>query len=100
MEDQNAVETDSYGSAVGTEDSASVGVKEYLQKLKLIKLKYQDICHDLVMEENMNIMNATAEVIGSDDFRRMSYNSQTNMLSTRIIDIRDEYRHVMNLLKL
>ncbi len=70
MEDQNAVETDSYGSAVGTEDSASVGVKEYLQKLKLIKLKYQDICHDLVMEENMNIMNATAEVIGGEDADR------------------------------
>jgi len=51
------------------------------------------------MEENMNIMNATAEILADEDFKRMSYNSQTTMLTKKVIDIRDEYRHVLSLLK-
>ena len=70
-----------------------------MKALKKLKHKYTDICHDLVMEENMNIMNATAEILADEDFKRMSYNSQTTMLTKKVIDIRDEYRHVLSLLK-
>jgi len=51
------------------------------------------------MEENQNIMNATAELLNSEEYKRMSTSTQTNVLSRKIIDIRDEYRHVLALLK-
>jgi len=38
-------------------------------------------------------------VLASDEFKRLSLNSGTQMLSNKIIEIRDEYRHVMHLLK-
>ena len=47
----------------------------------------------------MNIQAATLQVLASDEFRRLSLNSGTQMLSGKIIEIRDEYRHVLQLLK-
>ena len=38
-------------------------------------------------------------MLASDEFKRLSLNSGTQMLSNKIIEIRDEYRHVMHLLK-
>jgi hypothetical protein len=50
-------------------------------------------------EENTNIQQATLQILASEEFRRMSLDSGTQMLTQKIIEIRDEYRHVMHLLK-
>ena len=47
----------------------------------------------------MNIQQTTLQIIGSDNFRRLSARSGSKMLSDKVIEIRDEYRQVMNLLK-
>jgi hypothetical protein len=65
----------------------------------VLKRRYKDIVQDLMVEENMNIQAATLQVLASDEFRRLSLNSGTQMLSGKIIEIRDEYRHVLHLLK-
>jgi hypothetical protein len=35
------------------------------------------------------------QVLASDEFRRLSLNSGTELLTNKIIEIRDEYRHVL-----
>ena len=55
--------------------------------------------NDLVYEENYNIQVTTRQVLESEQFNRLSMNSQAKLLTQKIIDIRNEYRHVVHLLK-
>ena len=39
--------------------SATQGIKSYLEQLKALRVKYKQICQDLIIEENMNIQATT-----------------------------------------
>eukprot|EP00347_Sterkiella_histriomuscorum_P014966 403358822 len=81
------------------QSEATESIKCYLIHLKSLKNRYHDIVKELQVEENMNIQAATHQILSSDEFRRMSLGSGTKLLTSKIIEIRDEYRHVMSLLK-
>ena len=70
-----------------------------MTSLKKLREKYKEICSDLVEEENFNIQATTSQILMSEDYRRASINTKSNMISEKIIEIRDEYRNVMDLLK-
>jgi hypothetical protein len=67
--------------------------------LRGLKERYREIVGELAAEETANIQAATLQVLQSEDFRRLSLQSASRVLTQRIVDIREEYRHVLQLLR-
>lgn len=47
----------------------------------------------------MNIKATVRQLLELDNFNKLSIEERTQMITTKIVDIRDEYRQVMALLK-
>lgn len=71
----------------------------YLRRMRALEQKYKELYEELEKEEDASIYFATKKVFSSPRFCKMSVNSKATFLAAEIVNVREEYRTTLKLLK-
>ena len=74
-------------------------MKVYLSKMRTLEQKYKELYEELEKEEDASIYLTAKKVFTSPKFCKMSLNSKANFLAAEIVNVREEYRSIVRLLK-